>query len=44
MGWFNRLTTGAAYILGFFLLAHQVPPFKHDEDKMLHQSAIFEKS
>ena len=27
-----------------FLLAHQVPPFKHVKDKMSHQSAIFENS
>ena len=39
----NPLTAGVAYIRVFiFLLAHQVPPFKHVKDKMWHQSAIFE--
>ena len=40
----NPLTAGAAYILIFIFLAHQVPPFKHVKDKMCHQSAIFENS
>ena len=32
---FNPLTAGAAYIRVFiFLLAHQVPPFKHVKDKI----------
>ena len=42
---FNSLTAGAAYIrVLFFLLAHQVPPFKHVKDKMWHQSARFKNS
>ena len=45
--WVNPLTAGAAYSLVsifYFLLAHQVPPFKHVKDKMWHQPARFEKN
>ena len=41
---FNPLTAGAAYILVFIFLAHQVPLFKYVKDKMWHQPARFEKS
>ena len=36
----NPVTTGAAYIRVFIF--YYVPPSEHVEDKMWHQSAIFE--
>ena len=40
----NPLTAGPDYIRFFiFVLAHQVPPFKHVKDKTSHQTARLEK-